>query len=221
VITRRRWPRACARLASEAGPSAVALAACAKRAAGVGVSPPAAATEAGSLARLQCPTWWRRRLRSREGRDIEEVALAANLVNGRMGAYASDAAVERRHLQKVRNRLLLEELEVVNEIGEAFTLQEFAEHSPANPRVRRAELMVRIAGFELVADRLEHVGEFYTVTCPSRMPASLSRSDEPNPRYDGSTPREAQAYLNTQWQKARAALHRRGISVDGFRVAEP
>lgn len=116
---------------------------------------------------------------------------------------------------------MLQELEAVNELDEKFTLQALVERSVSNPRNRRAELMVRVAGLEQVARQRGHVGVFYTITCPSRMHRAFSRSGKPNPRYDRTTPRKAQRYLRKQWEKARAKLLRKGIRPYGFRVAEP
>lgn len=72
----------------------------------------------------------------------------------------------------------------------------------------------------MVADHLGHVGEFYTLTTPSRMHACLHHGAI-NPRYDETTVLEAHEYLTHQWALIRAELHRQGIQPYGFRVVEP
>jgi hypothetical protein len=80
--------------------------------------------------------------------------------------------------------------------------------------------MTRIAGFEQFADAQQHIGMFYTITAPSSYHARLSVSGDINPKYQDSTPREAQAYLVKIWSRMRAKLQRRGFSPYGFRVVE-
>ena len=72
----------------------------------------------------------------------------------------------------------------------------------------------------MVADHLGHVGEFYTLTTPSRMHACLHHGAI-NPRYDETTVLQAHEYLTHQWALIRAELHRQGIRPYGFRVVEP
>lgn len=179
-------------------------------------------TDAGAIARMFDSDWWVRKLRAAHGRRIERAAIGLGYVSRAAGCYVSDVNLYRRREQKARNRKALEAAEVENQFGDVFTLQELADRSNANPRVRRAELMTRIAGFEACARDLGHVADFWTVTCPSRFHARRSEDGGRNPKYEeGLTPRDAQAHLVKAWAGCRAALHRRGVRMYGFRIAEP
>lgn len=178
-------------------------------------------TEQGVTARLGCERWWRRQLRKRDGRAVEKLGRELNLIKRGAQCYASDEAVWRRRGQKARTAVLLESLKAINETGQEFSVKELSDRGVSNPALRRAELMVRIRGFEEMAIERGHVGEFLTGSCPSRMHRAHAKSGQPNAKWDGTTPREAQRHLAETWARIRAALAREGIEPYGFRIAEP
>jgi hypothetical protein len=177
------------------------------------------------LLRMQCERTWRRLLRRVHARSFEAIARGLGLVHKLADCYVSDDSLKRRTAQRARNAAALEATTAINEHAEAFTLAELAAKGPANREIRRCELMARIAGFELIAKESRHQGLFITLTCPSRMHKMRTRYGghgvEPNPRFDGTDPRQAQQWLSQQWAKARAAAVRKGIEWYGFRIAEP
>jgi hypothetical protein len=185
----------------------------------------AGVSDSGAIARMCCPLWWRRKLREAQARALEGKAIELGFVHRRAEIYASNATVERRQQQRKRNAAGLEATEAVNrDTGEVFRLADLAAASVANPRIRRGELMTRIAGFEAIAKGMEHAAEFVTLTAPSKY--HPKRTGEggavyDNPRYEGATPRVAQQYLARLWANIRAKLHRMGIAPYGFRIAEP
>lgn len=178
-----------------------------------------------ALARVFDPQWWRHQVRRIQARKIESVARDIRLVSVNAGIYASDATVNRRRQQRHRNRETLNALEAANDQGQVLEMLEVVAASTSNPENRRHELMVRMRGFEECAIAAGHIGVFVTITTPSRFHAmKMNRKSGrafANPKYDGSNPREAQAYLCRLWSRIRAKLWREGVRTYGFRIAEP
>ena len=173
-----------------------------------------------TIARLVDARWWRRQLRKRVKRAFEAGNIRLGYVNYRGEPYASNDAVLSRLAQNRRNAAALAATLVQNENGQQFSIAELAEKTTANKAIRRGELMLRINGFEQIARECGDQGIFITWTCPSRFHA-MQHSGKPNDKFDGSTPREANAYLGKMTSLCRSALARRGIGLYGFRIAEP
>lgn len=188
-----------------------------------GITPPDFHTYTlqGQRERLLCEHWWRRAVRRYIARRVEGAAIALGMVHRRSELYVSNETLARRRGQKARNRALLESIIAENQGGDTYTLQELSDLGVANPEKRRMELMTRLAGFDAVALMQGHAAEFYTITAPSKYHARESISGRENRKYSGVHPRETQAYLCGVWARIRAALHRRGIRLYGFRVCEP
>jgi len=108
---------------------------------------------------------------------------------------------------------------MISDASDMVDMATIVQGSLANPTNRRAELMIRMAGFEAYAQQYGYVGEFYTLTCPSKY--HRFTGVKLNDKYQELTPKDAQNYLVKQWSKIRAAYGRADIKPFGFRVAEP
>lgn len=193
---------------------------------GQNIDPPRKKKDHQAIARMTCEQWWRRQLRRHQGRRVEAAAIHLGLVHKHGQLYVSDERLRARTQQHERNAAALEATVARNELGQEFTLAELAEASNANKRIRRGELMTRIAGFERIALECGHVGLFITLTCPSRFhrfhTVNNGQVVKQNPKYDiNATPLAAQHYLTKVWSRIRSHLNRNGIGVYGFRIAEP
>ena len=170
---------------------------------------------------MQDEYWWLRQLRKIISRKRETVFIHLGQVNSRKGKYCSDYTVQFRLIQKEEQRRMLENLVIVNELNESFSLAELSDKNVSNPVNRKNELMTRMSGIERLSKEAGNKAIFVTITCPSRFHNAYAKSGDPNPKWDGSTPRDAQDYLNNIWRRIRAELNRRSIQQYGFRIAEP
>lgn len=173
------------------------------------------------LLRMMAPEYWRGKLKRSRDLQREHMAIAVGQVQKAASAYVSRSAQGEWVEQKKRTREFFKGRDAQNlETGERRSMTDLVDASNANPAKRRCELMVRMRGFEDLADEMGMAGEFYTITAPSKYHAVHSKGGFVS-QWNAASPRQTQHYLCGVWAKARAAFSRAGISVFGFRVVEP
>lgn len=172
-----------------------------------------------TLNKLSCTDWWFKKINKIRIQHIEQVHRKLSLVGKHASCYASNFSLENRKSQLANSYEYLASNQIVNEDGQTYSLLDVFKKSVANPRIRKAELMTRMRGFEEVAQTMGHVGEFYTLTSPSKY--HVYSKGKTNPKYNGSTPKDVQDYFNNYWKLVRSALQKKNITPYGFRVVEP
>ncbi|MGI2125082.1 replication endonuclease [Shewanella oncorhynchi] len=175
----------------------------------------------GALARAGDEIWWKRKLRKQRNLQIETISRELNLVSKQKGIYASNITISNFQTQWQSNQQLLENTIATNEHGYSASLAELSKLNVSNPAIRKAELMVRIRGFEDYAKEMGYSALFLTMTTPSKYHRCFARTGDENPNWNGATPLDAQEYLNRTFARIRAALAREQVTPFGFRVAEP
>ena len=171
--------------------------------------------------RLCCKRWWKSQLWRWVVQGYEAWAIGFGKVGAAAGAwYCTDRTLCWRSDQIEKAQAMMKARVIESEAGERVTLWDAARSTVANKSHRRDELMTRIKGCEAWANDQGMACLFTTNTCPSRYHAQKKGGGK-NPKYDGSTPRQAQAWLNATWARCRAQWKREGVGVMGFRVVEP
>ncbi|MEP2652406.1 MAG: replication endonuclease [Paraglaciecola sp.] len=167
-----------------------------------------------------CEDYWLKRVRVASSRAIEQVRRMTGLINKAKGIYCSDNARDNWMWHKEQSQAYLESTYIENEDGQTFSLADIAKTNVSNPTIRRCEMMTRIRGFEEVAKFNGDLGDFYTITTPSKM-HSHSTTGIKNSKYNNTTSKQANDYLCNVWARIRAKLEREQIKIYGIRVSEP
>lgn len=174
------------------------------------------------FARLQKEKWWLGKLRKIHDRWREHLMIATTYVSKVSSPYCSEPCLREWTAQKKANFEYLQAMELEDQdTGERTSLLDKVMGSVSNPKIARNELMVRMRGFEDMANEMGLAGMFYTLTAPSRYHATHVHSGKRNDKYCNASPRKTQKYLCNVWSRVRAKWRREGIRTFGFRVAEP
>ncbi|WP_248280979.1 replication endonuclease [Aeromonas sp. DNRA1] len=182
---------------------------------------------ASLLVRLLDESWWLRKINRAWAIYCELIAILTGQVRKGVSPYASAHAVREFTQRKAAQQAWMAGMSAVNEeLGQEIDLADAIMASVANPAIRRHELMVRMRGFEDMAQEQGKLGLFLTLTAPSSFHAWRQGSKDTNKTYqnekfNGACPTETNRLLCKQWARFRAALAREGIMAFGFRVVEP
>jgi hypothetical protein len=199
--------------------------ACAALVSCAGIDPPLPGrgemTLGGAVRRMWDSRWWRRNIRKTYERRAESALRNIGMVSRFAGWYVSEQTFDRVRKHRQRSADYLKLMWLVNEHGEMLSLEDAYNASVSNPKLRRLELMARMAGCERFAHKRGDEVLVCTVTLPSRFHCISSRTGEKNPRFDGSDVTSGQRQLQSSWAKVRAALAREAIAIYGFRCTEP
>ncbi|KLV38669.1 hypothetical protein SH16_03439 [Aeromonas caviae] len=182
---------------------------------------------ASLLVRLLDESWWLRKINRAWAIYCELIAILTGQVRKGVSPYASAHAVREFTQRKAAQQAWMAGMSAVNEeLGQEIDLADAIMASVANPTIRRHELMVRMRGFEDMAQEQGKLGLFLTLTAPSSYHAWRQGSKDKaktyqNEKFNGACPTETNRLLCKQWARFRAALAREGIMAFGFRVVEP
>lgn len=172
--------------------------------------------------RLHSEKWWFNKIRRIHDCWREHLMIATGYVSKVASPYCSDPCFREWIAQKKANFEFLQAMELEDQdTGERSSLLDKVMGSISNPKIARHELMVRMRGFEDMANEMGLVGMFYTLTAPSKYHSTHVHSGKRNDKYQHASPRQTQKYLCKVWARVRAKWSREGIRTFGFRVAEP
>ena len=172
--------------------------------------------------RLHSEKWWLGKIRRIHDCWREHLMIATGYVSKVASPYCSDPCFREWVAQKKANFEYLQAMELEDQdTGERSSLLDKVMGSVSNPKIARHELMVRMRGFEDLANEMGLVGMFYTLTAPSRYHSTHVNSGRRNDKYRDVSPRQTHKYLCKVWARVRAKWGREGIRTFGFRVAEP
>lgn len=177
-------------------------------------------------AKTQDVRWWRRKFRIRYTRAAENAFRGIGFIHRHGSPYVSgDGYLRYQHQQRISREYLQRRVAVDQATGECFNLWQVSQLTVSNPKIRRTELMTRVAGLERLSIELGHSWIHVTLTCPSAFHAYKSDGSL-NKQWTGTTTGhgdvgDARAWMQRQWTRARSALKRTSTNFYGLRCAEP
>lgn len=163
--------------------------------------------------RLRSVKFWYRKLRVIAANVAELASYYLGLTGAATSKYCSQFNVRRHKWRKEKSLAFLKAKKITNGI-KTITLDKLA----STPKKKSSELYVVAKGLEDMAKSKEHVWLFATMTCPPRMHPNPTRGAN---SWDGTSPIQAAQWLQKNWTRVRAMLHKSGIRIYGIWSKEP
>lgn len=176
-------------------------------------------TTGEQVARLLTSKFWRRTLRRKVWRAVEADYLKKGAIGGQTDKrYVSDFSSEiKRQMDEQQQEWLAASRVEATIDGELVSLQ-LADLHDKNEKSRLAEFLAWSAGFQKLADKQGLEIAMLTLTLPGEF--------HPNPikgkkNWNGIAPDVANKEIGQRWSQVRSSLRQQGITLSGFRSAEP
>ena len=159
----------------------------------------------------------RRDMRARFRRNISMINYSKGIVSGKAGGfpYAAPNEIKIRNAQKERTREWAEEHFIHDKKGTLIKLADLMSRS-ANQQF--SELFTIATGIQKHAEASGLTAVFITLTAPGHMHPNPSKGKN---TWDGTTPRQAHAWIAANWHRVLARLKTEDIEIAGVRVVEP
>lgn len=172
--------------------------------------------------RMVCEKFWTKRLRKdfRQWREMVWLSIRPHFIK----SISDDATNEIRSMDRANDEWAQENPLIHKETGEKFFIPSLEKRM----KIQRAETYTRIKAIFEEGEENGLSPFFCTITLPSRFHATTTaggNTRRPNPRYDGSSPREAHEWVMSRIQKFQRNIHgshsSKHYEVQAVYVAEP
>jgi hypothetical protein len=170
--------------------------------------------EYSALLKAISPKWWELKGTRAVIQMRERWFIGLGFVQAKNTPYISKEGLAWSNTKQAQQLEYLEQFELANDFGDVVEMRDMWESSSSHPEKRRTELMVRLRGMNTVAKDNNWQCDFVTLTAPSKY-HGCSR------KWNGASPKDAQAYLCRIWALIRTAMQDAEIERFGVRVTEP
>jgi len=179
-------------------------------------------TPAEQVDKLENSSFWRRRLGKLAGQKREARQLAAGRVGGQTGKkYVSDLAAKHKQRMDEKQQEWLDASRVEATInGERVSIG-LAEIKSKADAAKLAEFFALSSGFQQIAEKQRLEIGMLTFTMEGTYHANPLFKRKNGEIWNGALPNESHKLMGLKWARLRSGLLKHGITLSGFRAAEP